>query len=124
MEYPGGYKGNWRGAYEVASRYLPPRCTAMTRAMRELEQRFGPIVWGPATFDLRVTWGRYRNGMRCGANQTVVGKTLDDGVEVRYRYNQGLYAEGGNRQFKYNGCKWTSISQLHFYVDKLVQEVN
>ena len=122
-EYPGGYEGNWRGAYEAASRYLPPRCAAITAAMRELEQNFGPITWGPATFDLRVTYGRGQRTIRCGANNNFVGQTLD-GVEVHYRYKQGLYAEGGNREFKHNGCKWTSISQIHVYKDKLVQEIN
>jgi hypothetical protein len=121
VEYPGGYKGSWRGAYEAASRYLPPRCAAITAAMRELEQNFGPIVWGSGEFDLRVTYGRRKKYIRCGADTNIVGQTLD-GVGVQYRYKQGLYAEGGNREFKHNGCKWTSISQIRSYVGKLIQE--
>ena len=118
-EYPGGYVGDWEGSLEVASRYLPPRKQAVLKALRTLEQHFGPITWGEATFNLRVTLARYGYGTRCGANQTIVGRT-QDGVEVQYRYKQGTYAEGGNREFKYNGCRWTSISQIGSFSDALV----
>jgi len=111
MEYPGGYTGDWEGSLEVASRYLPPRVAAVRRSLRELEANFGPITWAGATFALRTTHGRYGCGTFVGANQEIVGYT-QDGVEVRYRYVQGINAESGDRKVKFNGCAWTSISQL------------
>jgi hypothetical protein len=111
MEYPGGYEGDCEGSLEVASRYLAPRVAAVRNSLEYLEANFGPITWAGATFELRTTCGRGGRGTRCGANQMIVGYT-QDGVEVRYRYVQGAYAEGGDRKFKFNGCAWTSISLL------------
>ena len=110
-KYPYGFRGTLLELKPVILEWLPQRFNAMDRALVELQQYFGTVIWSDTWFALRSTHGRAGSPIRCGANQTVTGHTLH-GVEVVYRYHQGVCSGGGDRQFGYNGRKWTSISLL------------
>lgn len=111
QQYPNGFEGTILEGMKVIGKWLPPRVTAVIRAVEMLEKNFGKITWHSMSFDLVETHGRYGHGSMVGGQQVMSGIT-ESGETVQYRYVQPPSAEGGRRVYKHGKMAWTPMSKL------------